>query len=298
MPLSHLLLALIIMAVWGLNFIAMRWALDEVAPLTFAALRFSVVLLPLIFFIPRPKVPLRLLVGYASSSFSLQFCLLFLAVSINMPVGLISLVVQGQVFFTIALAVLMHRDRPSRWQVVGVSVGTLGIAAVGADIGQTMPILAFVVTLCAALCWAIGNTFVKAMGPVNAISLVVWASLIAAATLIPVSLAIEGTASWGVAFMLLAQGDLVFWSSLLFNGFGASLLGYGGWSWLLRRHPTALVAPFTLLVPVFGLGSAAVILGEGLRPGSWPGIIMVFVGLGLSQVSDPRSWFFWRRRGS
>ncbi|MFZ9734123.1 MAG: EamA family transporter [Burkholderiaceae bacterium] len=297
MPLSHLLLALIIMAVWGLNFIAMRWALDDVAPLTFAALRFSMVLVPLIFFVPRPKVPLRLLLGYASSSFSLQFCLLFLAVSINMPVGLTSLVVQGQVFFSIILAILMHRDRPTRWQIIGVSVGTLGIAAVGADIGQTMPLLAFMVTLCAAFCWAVGNTFVKAMGPVDAISLVVWASLIASLTLIPISLAIEGTAPWAVALRLLAQGDLVFWGSLLFNAFGASLLGYGGWSWLLRRHPTALVAPFTLLVPVFGLGSAAVILGEGLRPTSWPGIIMVFIGLGLTQVRDLRSWLFWRRRG-
>ncbi|MEY2682167.1 MAG: putative rane protein [Pseudomonadota bacterium] len=298
MPVSHLLLALIIMAVWGLNFIAMRWALDAVAPMTFAALRFFVVLVPLIFFVPRPKVPLRLLLGYASSSFSLQFCLIFLAVSINMPVGLISLVVQGQVFFSIGLAILIYRDRPSRWQIIGVSVGTLGIAAVGADLGQTMPLLAFIVTLCGALSWAVGNTFVKAMGPVSAISLVVWASLIAVATLIPVSLVIEGTASWGVALRLLAQGDLVFWGSLLFNGFGASLLGYGGWSWLLRRHATALIAPFTLLVPVFGLGSAAIILGEELRPGSWPGIIMVFVGLGLSQVSDPRSWPLWRRSGN
>ncbi|MBM3375580.1 MAG: hypothetical protein FJY35_05745 [Betaproteobacteria bacterium] len=297
MPVSHLLLALIIMAVWGLNFIAMRWALDDVAPLTFAALRFSMVLVPMIFFVPRPKVPLRLLLGYASSSFSLQFCLLFIAVAINMPVGLTSLVVQGQVFFTIVLAMLMHQDRPTRWQIIGVSVGTLGIAAVGADIGQTMPLLAFMVTVCAAFCWAVGNTFVKAMGPVDAISLVVWASLIAALTLIPISLVIEGTAPWGVALRLLAQGDLVFWGSLLFNAFGASLLGYGGWSWLLRRHPTALVAPFTLLVPVFGLGSAAVILGEGLLPSSWPGIIMVFIGLGLTQVRDLRSWLFWRRRG-
>jgi O-acetylserine/cysteine efflux transporter len=297
MPLSHLLLALIIMAVWGLNFIAMRWALDSVAPMTFAALRFSMVLVPLIFFIPRPKVPLRLLLGYASSSFSLQFCLLFLAVSLNMPVGLTSLVVQGQVFFSIILAIVMHRDRPTRWQIIGVSVGTLGIAAVGADIGQTMPLLAFMVTLCAALCWAVGNTFVKAMGSVDALSLVVWGSLIAAITLIPISVVVEGTQSWRVAAQLLSDGDPIFWGSLLFNAFGASLLGYGGWSWLLRRHPTALVAPFTLLVPIFGLGSAAIILGEGLRPTSWPGIVMVFVGLGLTQVRDLRSWLFWRRRG-
>jgi O-acetylserine/cysteine efflux transporter len=297
MPVSHLLLALIIMAVWGLNFIAMRWALDSVAPITFAALRFSMVLVPLIFFIPRPKVPLRLLLGYASSSFSLQFCLLFLAVSLSMPVGLTSLVVQGQVFFSIVLAIVMHRDRPSRWQIIGVSVGTLGIAAVGADIGQTMPLLAFMVTLAGAFCWAVGNTFVKAMGSVDAISLVVWASLIAALTLIPVSLLIEGSASWGIALNLLVQGDLIFWGSLLFNAFGASLLGYGGWSWLLRRHPTALVAPFTLLVPIFGLASADLILGETLRPTSWPGIVLVFLGLGLTQVRDLRSWLFWRRRG-
>jgi O-acetylserine/cysteine efflux transporter len=296
MPLSHLLLALIIMVVWGVNFIAMRWALDDVAPLTFAALRFTMVLVPLIFFVPRPKVPFRLLLGYASSSFSLQFCLLFLAVALGMPVGLTSLVVQGQVFFSILLAVAMRQDRPSRWQLIGVTVGTLGIAAVGLDIGQTMPLLAFMVTLGAAFAWAVGNTFVKAMGAVDAISLVVWASLIAALTLIPISVLIEGTASWMVAGELLMDLDGIFWGSLLFNAFGASLLGYGGWSWLLRRHPTPMVAPFTLLVPVFGLASAAIVLGEDLRPTSWPGIVLVFLGLALTQVRDLRSWRFWRHR--
>ena len=287
MPLSHLLLALIIMVVWGVNFIAMRWALDDVAPLTFAALRFTMVLVPLIFFIPRPKVPFRLLLGYASSSFSLQFCLLFLAVALGMPVGLTSLVVQGQVFFSILLAVAMRQDRPTRWQLIGVTVGTLGIAAVGLDIGQTMPLLAFLVTLGAAFAWAVGNTFVKAMGAVDAISLVVWASLIAALTLIPISM---------VAGELLMGLDGIFWGSLLFNAFGASLLGYGGWSWLLRRHPTPMVAPFTLLVPVFGLASAAIVLGEDLRPTSWPGIVLVFLGLALTQVRDLRTWRFWRHR--
>ena len=296
MPLPHLLLALIIMVVWGVNFIAMRWALDDVTPLTFAALRFAMVLLPLIFFVPRPRVPFRLLLGYASSSFSLQFCLLFLAVALDMPVGLTSLVVQGQVFFSILLAVAFRRDKPTRWQLIGVTVGTLGIAAVGFDIGQTMPLLAFLVTLGAAFSWAVGNTFVKAMGSVDAISLVVWASLIAALTLIPISLLVEGTQSWIVAGSLLSELDGVFWGSLLFNAFGASLLGYGGWSWLLRRHPTPMVAPFTLLVPIFGLASAALILGEELRATSWPGIVLVFLGLALTQVRDLRSWRFWRRR--
>jgi O-acetylserine/cysteine efflux transporter len=99
-----------------------------------------------------------------------------------------------------------------------------------------------------------------------------------------------------VAGRLLIGLDGVFWGSLLFNAFGASLLGYGGWSWLLRRHPTPMVAPFTLLVPVFGLASAAIVLSEALRPTIWPGIVLVFLGLALTQVRDLRSWRFWRHR--
>ena len=288
MPIPHLFLALGVMAIWGTNFVTMRWVLDEVTPLTFASLRFLLVSLPLIFFIPRPAIPLRLLIGYGLTAFSMQFAFIFLAVWLGMPVGLVSLVVQSQVFFTLLLALLIQQVRPTVGQVVGVSLGASGIAWVGLDLGQSMPLIAFGATLLAALSWSVGNTFIKSMGSVSAIPLVIWASLVSALSLLPFSFLIEGIAPWQRAADLLWAGDTVFWGSLLFNAIGASLLGYGGWAWLLRRHPAPLVVPFTLLVPVFGMGSAALLLDEAISPTVWPGIILVFLGLGLTQIRHKR----------
>ena len=112
----------------------------------------------------------------------------------------------------------------------------------------------------------------------------IWASLVSALSLLPFSFIIEGIAPWQRAADLLWAGDTVFWGSLLFNAIGASLLGYGGWAWLLRSHPAPLVVPFTLLVPVFGMGSAALLLNEAINPTAWPGIVLVFLGLGLTQI--------------
>ncbi|MGA1028730.1 MAG: EamA family transporter, partial [Burkholderiaceae bacterium] len=244
--------------------------------------------LPLIFFIPRPAIPLRLLIGYGLTAFSMQFGFIFLAVWLGMPVGLVSLVVQSQVFFTLLLALLIHQVRPTVGQVFGVSLGASGIAWVGFDLGQSMPLIAFGATLLAALGWSIGNTFIKSMGPVSALPLVIWASLVSALSLAPLSFVLEGVAPWQRAADLLLAGDTVFWGSLLFNAIGASLLGYGGWAWLLRRHPAPVVAPFTLLVPVFGMGSAALLLSEAISPTAWPGIILVFLGLALTQLRYKR----------
>ena len=288
MPIAHLFLALGVMAIWGTNFVTMRWVLDEVTPLTFASLRFFLVSLPLIFFIPRPAIPPRLLIGYGLTAFSMQFGFIFLAVWLGMPVGLVSLVVQSQVFFTLLLALVIHQVRPTVGQVVGVCLGASGIAWVGFDLGQSMPLLAFGATLLAALGWSIGNTFIKSMGPVSALPLVIWGSLVSALSLAPLSFVLEGIAPWQRAAELLLAGDSVFWGSLLFNALGASLLGDGGWAWLLRRHPAPVVAPFTLLVPVFGMGSAALLLGESIRPAAWPGILLVFFGLALTQLRFKR----------
>ncbi|MGA0978189.1 MAG: EamA family transporter, partial [Burkholderiaceae bacterium] len=230
----------------------------------------------------------RLLIGYGLTAFSMQFGFIFLAVWLGMPVGLVSLVVQSQVFFTLLLALLIHQVRPTVGQVVGVSLGASGIAWVGFDLGQSMPLIAFGATLLAALGWSIGNTFIKSMGPVSALPLVIWASLVSALSLAPLSFVLEGVAPWQRAADLLLAGDTVFWGSLLFNAIGASLLGYGGWAWLLRRHPAPVVAPFTLLVPVFGMGSAALLLNEAISPMAWPGIILVFLGLALTQLRYKR----------
>jgi O-acetylserine/cysteine efflux transporter len=281
---SHLLIALAVMFVWGTNFVAIRLALDVIPAPVLTTLRFVLASVPLIFFLPRPRVPWRILIGYALSSFSFQFTLLFVAIEAGMPAGLASLVVQCQVFFTIVFAVLLHNERPLALQWLGVALGGIGILVVALQFQSHAPIIALLLTLAAAVAWSVGNLFVKRMGAVQPLALVAWGSGLAAIPLLPFSLWASGPGAWVVAGQALGQPNLSLWACLAYNVLGASLLGYGGWSWLLRHHPASQVAPFTLLVPVFGLGACAVLLQEVIEPVTWAGIALVFAGLAMTQV--------------
>jgi O-acetylserine/cysteine efflux transporter len=272
------------MFVWGTNFVAIRLALDVIPAPVLTTLRFVLASVPLIFFLPRPRVPWALLIGYALSSFSLQFTLLFVAIEAGMPAGLASLLVQSQVFFTILFAVMLHAERPGRLQWLGVAVGGAGILIVAFRFQAHAPMLALMLTLSAAVAWSVGNLFVKRMGAIKPIALVAWGSGLAAIPLIPFSVWASGLDAWLIAGQALAGGNPTLWACLAYNVLGASLLGYGGWSWLLRHHPASQVAPFTLLVPVFGLGASAVLLQEVIEPLTWMGIALVFTGLAMTQL--------------
>ena len=63
---------------------------------------------------------------------------------------------------------------------------------------------------------------------------------------------------------------------------GATLFGYGSWNALLHRYPTALISPFALLIPVTGLASGALFLGETLAPVQAAGVVLVFAGLAVN----------------
>jgi O-acetylserine/cysteine efflux transporter len=281
---SHLLIALAVMFVWGTNFVAIRMALDIIPAPVLTTLRFLLASFPLILFLPRPRVPWPILVGYALSSFSFQFTLLFVAIEAGMPAGLASLLVQSQVFFTILFAVILYAERPGPMQWLGVALGGAGIVVVALQFQSHAPLIALLLTLAAAIAWSVGNLFVKRMGAIQPIALVSWGSGLAAIPLLPFSIWVSGTDAWLVAGSALWSGDLTLWICLAYNVLGASLLGYGGWSWLLRHHPASQVAPFTLLVPVFGLGASAVLLDEVIEPITWIGILLVFLGLSMTQL--------------
>jgi O-acetylserine/cysteine efflux transporter len=284
MPFSHLALATLVMVIWGVNFVFMRWAVDLVSPTVFTCLRFFAAALPLIFFLPRPKVPLGMLIGYGATGFTLQFALLFTAIQIGMPAGLASLVMQSQVFFTLILAIILAGERPTLQQLLGLLLGVAGITIVGIDFQFAFPALAFMLTLLAAFFWGVSNTFVRAMGPVQALSLVVWGSALSGLMMLPFSLWIDGIGPWRQAFVLLWDLNLVLIACLAFNAYGATIIGYGLWAWLLKRHPAGVITPFTLLVPFVGMASAALVLNESVRPVAWIGIAFVMSGLTLNQL--------------
>jgi len=281
------LLVLAVVTIWGFAFVPMRWALDTVPPFALAALRFLCAAVPAVFFVRRPDVSWGALVAYGLAIGVFQFGLLFLGLRLGMPAGLSSLVIQMQAFFTILLAAWWLHDRLTLHSIVGAAIAGAGLAVLGAHkvmsgVGATA--IGFALVIAAALSWAIANIIAKVAGRdslgndrgVDMFAMVVWSSVAAPLPLFVASYLFEG----GPAAVA-AVRDMTWqpWACVLFMSYFATLFGLAAWNALLHRYPTAVIAPFALLIPVSGLASGWAFLGEGLAPIQAAGVALVLAGL-------------------
>lgn len=283
MSVRHILLALLVVVLLGLSFIAIRWGVDEVPPLTLTALRYLAAAVPAVVFVRRPQVRLPILLGYGLAIGVGQFGLLFVAIKLGMPAGLSSLVIQLQVFFTIFLAFYLFGERPKPVQVAGALVAFAGIGVIGLARLDGAALLPLLLTIVAAVCWGLGNMASKAAGPIDMLGFVVWSSLVPPIPLLVGSYLLDGPAAF-TAILDMSPRAI---GSVAFMAWGATLLGFGLWAMLLSRYPANLVAPFALLIPVAGIGSAALLLGETVSGLEIAGSLLVFAGL-LLNVFGPR----------
>lgn len=277
--------ALVVVVIWGLNFVVMKWGLATLSPLLLCALRFIAASLPLLLFVPRPRnLPWSLLAAYGLAQGVGQFGLLFTGMRLGMPAGMASVVLQTQAFITLLLAAALLGERPQRWQWWGLAVATLGLLAIGSahgDSARDMTLAGFLMTVGAAALWATSNLLTRHAarhGPYEPVPFIVWSSLFPVVPLLLLSAWLEGD----MAAQLAAFG----WRELAVVGYLAglsTLVGYGLWTRLLQRYPASTVAPLSLLVPVVGLLSALLLLGERPSALQWLGTAGVLLGMCVNQ---------------
>lgn len=279
---KDLLLILILVAVWGFNFVAIRLGLDGFPPLLLCALRFIFSALPAVFFIRRPPCSWRLLIAFGFVIFACQFSFLFSGMAVGMSPGLASLVMQVQVFFTMGLAAWLLKDRPTPLKIIGAVISFSGILLVGLHTQGEVTPAGLTLTLLAALSWGTGNIISKRIGAVPPLALVVWGSLIAAPFLIVLSLFVDGPS---LIVASLAHLSLVSALSIAYLVYASTHLGYSLWGHLLNRYSTASVAPFTLLVPIFGFLGSVVMLHEAVPLWKVGAGALVVAGLSLNVLA-------------
>lgn len=285
MSIADILIALAVVGIWGFNFVVIKVGLQDLPPILFTALRFLFAAFPLVFFIQRPAIPWKLLAGYGLFQFALQFTLVFSGIKLGLPPGLASLVVQLQAFFTIALAILLLGERPRLMQWIGAIVAFSGMLLVGLHLEGKATLIGFLLVITAGMSWAVANMFTKKIGKVNPVALVVWGALLAVPPLLCASLLIEGPAVW------LATAQHAGWLSfaaILFQSYPNTIVGFGIWSMLMRKYPAATIAPFSLLVPVFGMLSATLVLDEPLQWWKIVAGLLVLGGLAFNQFGGKR----------
>ncbi|MFD3748386.1 EamA family transporter [Nocardia sp. NPDC058633] len=261
------LLGLTVVVLWGLNFLAIRIGLDHFPPFFFVALRFAVIAIPVLIFIPRPAVRTRWLLLYGTGFGILQFAFLFTAMRTGMPTGLASLVLQSSAPFTVVLGAVLLRERLRPVQVAGLAVAVLGMVIIGADRMANATLLPVLLTLAGGLGWAFGNIGARQAGAdspgYNPLHLTLWMSVVPVLPMLALSMAVEGPGTGlraiGAAFSadgLPALGALAYIAVL------ATVCGSGLWTYLMSRYPAGTVAPLSLLVPVVGIAAAWVVLDE------------------------------------
>jgi O-acetylserine/cysteine efflux transporter len=284
----HIALAVAVMAIWGVNFVAIETGLDHFPPLMFNALRFTLAAFPALFFVGRPQVPWRWIVATGLVLGVVKFTLLFAGMAAGMPAGLSSLVLQSQPVFTVLFAAVLLRERPRRIQVIGLVVAMTGIAVVAT--GMTASLGAFLLIIGAAAAWGLSNIVTRKAAPPDTLRFMVWVSAIASGPLIMLSLLFDGP-STDLAALRAINGQAIL--AVLYVALLSTLGGFAAWGFLLRRYGAATVAPFSMLVPFFGLASAAALLGEQITTIDVLGGTLVVGGIlvGLTREKSPAPTF-------
>ncbi|MFE6890417.1 EamA family transporter [Streptomyces sp. NPDC057694] len=276
---AHTGLAVLVAALWGVNFVVIDIGLAHFPPLLFCALRFLLAALPAVFLVGRPCVPWRWIVGLGLALGVGKFGLLFVGMNAGMPAGLSSLVLQVQAVFTamIAFTFLGERLRPVR--VVGMAVALGGIVVAAVDEGGSGPLGAFALVLVAAAFWGVANVLTRKAAPEAPFNFMVWSSAVPVLPLFGLSLVFEDPATDARA---LASLDLPGVGAIVYVALVTTLFCFSAWSRLLRRYDASTVAPYSLLVPVFGMSSAALFLGESVSPLRWCAAALLVAGVALT----------------
>ena len=305
MTLLHIVLAVLVAFIWGVNFTFIAWALESFPPLMLTALRFFFTAVPLVLFLKPPKFN-RTLFIYAIGTFVMQYAFVFTAMHLGASAGLTALLLQVQIFITVLLAYVILGEPVSRMQIMGMLVGVLGLGVIALNLGGDMPLVGFICILIAAIGWSFGNIASKQAStqqstsnistalPVNsnnkasnktsalsALSLVVWGGLIACIVLTLSSLLFENEA-WTLATF--TQASFKSWLSLGFIVYVSTLIGFGLWAHLLSQNIASKVMPFALLVPVFGMATSVLLIGEIVTWWKMLAMLLILSGLILANV--------------
>lgn len=276
MKFNDILLALFVTSLWAFNFVVIKIGLGDLPPLFFAALRFTVAAIPAVFFLPRNNIPWKYLIAVGLSMGVAQFGLLFVGMNLGMPPGLSSLIIQAQVIFTFLLSVIFLKDHPKLIQWLGVVIGFSGFFLIALNISGKINPLAFFLVLLGGLFWAIANIFIKQAKTQDMLRFMIWMSLIPPIPLLILSFITEtGQID---AFVNINWLSIL---AILFNGWGATILGFGIWGRLIHKYSPNIVVPFSLLVPIFGIFFAYLAFKEEVDLARIIGGILVMIGISI-----------------
>ncbi len=280
-----MLLAALVAAIWGFNFVVSALILDKLPPFLFTGLRFLLVAIPAVFFIKRPTSGWRAVIGVGIGIGVVQFGLMFWAMHLGITAGLASLLIQLVTIFTVVLAVLVLKETPSRMQVIGVVVGLIGLAVIALGRDASTPFIPILMMVGAALGWASANIIMRKSGETSGLSIAVWSALVSPIPMFIAPYVVDGPAAISAA---LGAIDWLTVLEFIYSSTVATLASFAVWMNLMSRYPASTVAPWSLVTPPVGMVSGWLVLDE--VPGAFEivGAAVILLGVLLASIGQRR----------
>lgn len=276
MKLPHLLLAILITAIWGINFSVIKIGLSSVDPFILAGIRFTLCALPALFFIKKPDVPWRYIIGYGLVFGIGLWGLVNLGIKAGLSAGIASLLLQFSAFFTILLGSFVFKESLTRYQIVGFALACSGLLSIVFITDGSVTLSGTLLVLAGAIAWSIANIIIKRSATRQIFAFLVWSSAFSPLPLFLLDWLVNGSNGYAA---LVSHVDYRAVLSILFQVYPNTLFGYWVWNSLLKQYPISTVAPLSLLVPVFGILGSMAIFGEAISSLKILALLLIISGL-------------------
>ncbi|HET8726126.1 MAG TPA: EamA family transporter [Alphaproteobacteria bacterium] len=277
----HALSALAVMFLWGVNFAVTKIGLQQLPPLTFMTLRVAMVAALLVPFVRMPAGRMKEIAALSFTFGFAHFAFMFTGLKF-VDAAVASVAIQIQVPFAAILAALFFGDKLGWRRLTGMSIAILGVAILAGEPRAGSEIWAIGLIVVAALLWAVANIQMKRLSDVSGFALNAWIALLALPQLVLGSFLLES----GQVEAVLAA-DWRAWAAVAYHAVIVVILCYGVWYWLLSRYQVNQTMPWTLLVPLFGIASGVMFLGEPFTWNLAVGSLGTIIGVAIILIRRP-----------
>ncbi|OAJ93352.1 EamA family transporter [Vibrio bivalvicida] len=275
---NDLLLAVLVMAIWGFNFSMIKMGVTNVHPLLATAARFALAVIPAIFFIARPNVAWRYLVGYGIVFGVGVWGMASWSITAGLSSGMSSVLLSTNVLIGMAVGIWVFKEQAPLRKVLGAALAMCALAVLVSATTGNVTLKGVALIMIAACSWTLMGVIVKASKTTQAFAFNVWGMLFAPLPLVLFAVSLNGEAIIWQAFELWDWNTTI---AVVFQAYPTTLFGYWVWNLVLIKYPLSTTAPLTLLVPVFALVSGYFMYDEVLSMGQIIASGLFLVGIGL-----------------
>ena len=233
---------------WGFNLIAVKMAVNEIAPLTAGFMRQVLVLLVCLGSLRIVPGRMRALTALGMLSGGVFYVATNLSLAVTHNVGALAIAGQLGVPFSLLLAILVFRERIHLPRLAGIVLSVAGVGLLAFDPTMVTELPGLALTAVASFIWAICSLLQRRLIGVPVLTIYAWVGFWGAIILGAIALVTEPGAMHSIP-----QLPLGTFGWIVFSAVGSTVLGQGAMSWLLQRHPVSIVTPLTLPAPVIAV---------------------------------------------